>query len=563
MSSIITARTLALVCVVASSCTSSDQGAHDPAAPTPPAPTTPAAPAPATATSDAKVASDAKPTVAADPLTATPDAPPAPARGPSVAADAPRFDRIAETPDGHPSLTLVRTTDGTIFLASGPDLAKLGADGSYERDPSWVRGIGLVHSDLDGVMSGYAWWRAIAMGGTWPEGAYLVLAPESGSRGDTDPNETYRRTNGRWTPTKTDARLFDWHPDSFGPWKDGSLLALRAFRPRYSEVGEEGAAPPGEIAVAARAIAKEKRLIVLRGKPKAPPFGERDVRAFASLASGEIYAVMSEGDAVTMLHHDDVTSSERTFALPGPLKVSAYEIEVAATGDDRVWVFGEASDEDDRAHGYVATFDGRAWRDVTTPCVSAARSGSIDDAGAAYFVCEVRRDAERSESALLRVRGDRVEELPTGVWVESAIARAADDIWVLATERGGNGNVLLHTGSPSTTVQTLASQRDAGRSVFEWADASPFEVPCDGVWLPLAEGADHEAIAKQLESLEGVQGFPEVYEARVQGKVAWGITIRGLDDRKLIAATKRVMKLLGASVGTPTCNQRPGVNPDL
>jgi hypothetical protein len=548
------ARLLALVSLAASSCLSSEEAALDPGA-TPPGPVG-STPGESAAPSEPGVAPQEPARVVV-----TPAATAAPRFGPPVAADAPRFDRVAASAEASPSTTLLQTTDGTIFVATGPAIAKLGADGSLEQQPSWTRGIADPRGDLDGITAGYYWWRAIAMGGTWPEGAYLVLAPESGGRGDTSPNETYRRSNGIWIATKTGARLFDWHVDAFGPWKDGSLLALRAFQPRYASVDEAGEAPPGEVVTAARAIAKEKRLIVIRGEPKAPGFGERDVRAFASLASGEIYAAMGGGPSVTMLHHDDMTSSERTFALPVEGTVSAYEIEVVATGDDRVWVFGASSDAADRARGYVARFDGRQWREVKTPCVAAARSGSIDDEGHAYFVCEVQRDENKTEAALLRARGDRVEELPTGVWVDTAIARSARDIWVLGSHESA-GNVLLHTGTIANEVHTLAGQSEAGLLVYEWAEPRPLGSPCPGVWLPLAEGADREAIAKQLESLEGARGFPEVYEARVQGTVAWGITIRGLDDRELVAATKRVMKLLGASVGTPTCNQRPSTNPD-
>lgn len=547
MSSIDPHRVFVLASLLASACASSDESAVDPGAsqpasdPAPPTPEVVATPKPAVAPTQEKVA------------------PPAPAFGPPIAADAPKFDRVAVADKGDSFVSLLRTTDGQVFAAAGPVVAKLGADGSFEREPSWVRGIDDQRGSLEGITSGYYWWHAIAMGGTWPEGAFLVLSPESGGRGDDAWHETYRRTNGLWGLTATRSKLFDWHVQSFGPWKDGSLLALKAFSPRYSRFDDAGDAPAAEVKAAKRAIDREKRLIVLRGRPKAPPFGERDVRAFASLATGEIYAVMAEGEKVSLLHHDDVTSSERTFAPPGTAAVSPYEIEIVATGDDRVWVFGSAN-EGDETRGYVATYDGRAWREVATPCTQGAHSGSIDDAGNAYFICSVQRDAKNTGAALLRAHGKAVEELPTGIEPGTVVARTPADIWVLS-EPFARDYALLHTGTVVPKVQSLPSQAEAGHAVYEWADARPFATPCGGVWLPLAEGADRDAAAKTLEGLGDGEGYPDLYEARIHGRTEWGVTIHGLTDRKLIKATKRAMAALGTAVGPPTCNQRPGVDP--
>lgn len=552
MSFIVPRRVLLVASLAIAACTSSEEAAVDPGASqsadvTPSSPPTPSVVGPAAAP-------------AADP-SAKPVVADKPAFGPPVADDAPRFDRVAQAGEGDAFVSLVQTTDGQVFAAAGPVVARLGADGSFEREAPWVRGIDDQRGSLEGITSGYYWWRAVSMGGTWPEGAYLVLSPESGGRGDLAWHETYRRTNGTWNLVDTRSKTFDWHVHSFGAWKDGSLLALRAFSPRYSRFDDEGSAPAGEVKAAAKAIAREKKLIVLRGKPKAPPFGERDVRAFASLGSGEIYAAMGEGDTVSILHHDDVTSSERRFELPGNVAVSAHEIEVVATGDDRVWVFGSAS-AGDETRGYVATFDGRAWREVTTPCVAAAHSGSIDDAGSAYFICDVPRDAKDTAAALLRARDNTVEELPTGIEPGTVVARTPTDIWVLSVPYARD-YALVHTGTRAKSVQTLTSQSEAGRAVYEWADPRPFAVPCGGVWMPLAEGADRESVSKSLEGLEETGGYPEVYEARIQGRTAWGVTVHGLTDRKLVAATKGVIKRLGTAVGAPTCNQRPGVDPTL
>ncbi len=475
-----------------------------------------------------------------------------------VAADAPQFERVA-VGGGDTLVALLQTTDGALFAATGPVLARLGTGGAYEPRPEWSRGIDDTAA-LDSLTSGYDWWQAVAMGGTWPEGAYLVLSPESGSRGDDSPHETYRRLNGTWTRVATGAKRFDWYPRSFGAWKDGSLLALRAFDPHYTAYDDEGSPSPREAKTVAAAIAAEKRLVVLRGRPKAPGFGKRDVRAFASLPTGEIYAAIAEGDVITMLHHDGVTASERALTLPGPGVVGAHDITVVATGDDRVWVFGSARDgEDDRA--YVARYDGRTWSQVSTPCVGPASSGSIDDAGNAYFVCDVQRTDVDTEAALLRVKGDLVEELPTGILPYQVVARRSDDIWVVNSPFGLDV-ALVYSGAKVPSPHVLPSREEVARTVYEWSEPHEMAPACAGVWIPLTEGADRAAAEATLERLAGDEGYPELYEARVAGSTAFGVRIQGVSDKTLPAATKRVVAALGTAAGTPTCNQRPSVEPE-
>lgn len=538
---------LLLAGAVGMGCASADESAV--------APSTPAAAAPV---DPAPVVQPPAPVTPTPAVTATPPATAAESAVP-VAADAPRFTRVAVAADGDGVVALLRTTNDQLFAATGPVLARLGADGSYEQVPEWVRGVDDQGS-LEALAVGYDWWSAVAMGGTWPEGAYLVLSPESGGRGEDSPNELYRRANGSWVRVATRAKRFDWYPRAFGPWKDGSLLALRGFEPRYSRYDDEGNAPASEVKAAAATIAKEKRLIVLRGAPKAPAWGNRDIRAFASLPTGEIYAAVADGETVTMLHHDDASGAEVTRTLPTKGTLSDYEIEVVATGDDRVWVFGSASVGDD-AHGYVARFEGRTWEEVETPCVGTARSGSVDDAGNAYFVCDVQRAPDQARPALLRVRGKAVEELPTGIVPGQVVARTPADIWVVSPpfERE---MALAHTGTDVATPHTLATRVDAGRAVFEWADPHPMTPSCQGVWIPLAPGADRAAAEKSLEAFGVEDGFPEVYQARLQGRTEWGITIRAVTGKELHAATKRVVRALGTMVGPPTCNQRPSVDPE-
>ena len=468
------------------------------------------------------------------------------------ATDAPRLVVVASADSNGSAISLAQTTDGQVFATVGPLVIRLAADGSVSTDPTWTRGIRdqAPHFDMTDATE-YSWF-AHGMGGSWPEGAYLTIEFLGGGRGSDVPAEVYRRSNARWTPVATRARHFDWYPSSFGLWSDGSLLALKAFSPRFHSFEDDGEPSASEQKQVAKAIAAQKRLVVLRGKAKAPAFGRKDVRAFASLPTGQIYAAVVTDDVVSMLHYDASTSRERNVELPGGAGVSAFELEIRSNAADRVWLFGEAGVEGER-HGYVASFDGVAWQSIATPCTQAAHSGSIDDSGAAHFVCDVPRAAGQTGPALLRVRGNLVEELPVPVAPQMVVARSPTDVWVLGSPDQGRIS-LFHSG---TTQNQALELPDASTQVFEWADDHPLDQRCMAVWIPLVSGADRQAVAKTIDALTIDGGHPELIDARVRGRVETGVVIQGVSGKDAVTAIKRVVSALGQAAGTATCNQRP------
>lgn len=498
----------------------------------------------------------AAPVVVAPP-TETPKPEPAsePARprgrsGMKVADDAPRFVVVARTQGEGDSrvVTLLEGTDGSAFLAAGPLLLRLLGDGAVESEPAWVRGIGDSAGDLDAFEAGMYWWNAAAIGGSWPEPAYLVLEQLSASRAGGSPPDLYRRTGGVWTRVETQKERLAWYPRSFGPWKDGSLLALKGFQPTYpADVETEPSR--AEVRAYEAALKREKRLIVLRGEPKAPKFGERDIVAFASLASGQIWALLEDGGRPAVLYFDG--ASETVTALPGSERGKLSELGLRATAADRAWAFGMRA-TDDAVSGYLARFDGTAWTEVESGCAGMVQSLSIDADGDAYYTCPVKGV---EGAVLLRLRGGVIEELPTEVEPWTVVARRADDIWVLSPPHSGAAQ-LLHSGSTRAQPFEVPGSLEVARSVFEWAE--PVPALCNRMWIPLAPGSDRAAVERTVAGVVGDSYEVEVVEARVQGRVEAGVMVRtygGTHERMIFS----LLKKLGGAVGEPTCNQRPAV----
>lgn len=528
----------------------------------------PSAAAP-TAASEAPTATPAssptaKPTPASSPAPASSPTPaPAPASlaGIAAAGDAPRFAVVATQSAGE--LRLFETVDGQAFAVSGPWVTQLHRDGTIEVDPTWTRGIATDGPEFDNLsVESYAWYSA-ALGGTWPEDAYLVVEPGWAGRGSDLPPQVYRRVQARWTPVATREAAFDWAPRAFGPWRDGSILALRSFTPRYRSVGDSGEPSEAEQRRIGRIIAAQKRLVVLRGRPKAPAFGGEDVRAFASLATGSIVAAIAEATdtehaRIAMVHHG-IDGAVRRLALPdaGPDPFEPLIVQVRA--DDDAWLFGRAAEG---SAGWVARFDGDAWRQVTVPCASGIAAAAIDRRGDAYLVCDVAEgpaagDREPAQAALLRVRGDSVAWLPTPVPPAGIVAHDPDGLWVVGASIQGE-TTLLHTGTTVAAPQQLPDPETIARRVFEWAEPAPLGSGCLRPWIPLVAGADRAAVQARLDALPAADvGHPQLVQGRVQGRSELGVAVFPDDAAASSAATTRVLAAVGADAGTPTCNHRP------
>lgn len=497
----------------------------------------------------------AKATATATDAAAQPTARPVGVSGAAVPDDAPRFAAVARRVEAeNGSIALLEASDGQVFAAVGPALYRLGSDGSISGDLAWVRG---VEADFVGDMtdfgSGMYWWDALAIGGGWPDSAYLVLVPGAAARAGGGPPALYRREGEAWRRVAARSGKLHWYPRRFGAWKDGSILALKGFHPTYALDGDEPT--PAEARAFAGLVAREKRLIVLRGAPKAPAFGSRDVQAFASLASGQIFALVQDGARLVALHHDEATG-ERTLPLPGAAGGRFADVDVRATAPDRVWAFGGWAPPDAETRPYLARFDGTAWTEVDSRCAGPVISLSIDREGAAYFVCAVRPAAGEPRPVLFRVRAGVLEELPTDAPPGTVVARGPDDVWVL-TEPSTAPALLLHGGPARGEPAALPSTMTVAEAVYAWAEPRPVDGSCPAVWVPAAPGADLAAVKRALEGLSGEDVDATARTVRVQGRVETGVSIVALRPAEVKRAVKAVQARLGATAGAPTCNERP------
>jgi hypothetical protein len=491
------------------------------------------------------------PAIAA-PVPGTPEPSEAPAA--KTPDDASIFVTVAKGPESNNVGELrLFEIEGRAFAAIGPAITVLHSDGTIEHDRAWARGLEEGTVELDGVASGMEWWQTETLGGGWPDGTILALRPEFGSRGAAAPFEVYRRNNATWTRISTRERKFDWYPRQLGRWKDGSLLALKAFEPRYEHADpESGEAKPREVAAVARAIAKQKRLVVLRGSPKAPAFGSRAVQAFASLPTGEIVAAIAEGDRIVVLHHDD---TDRELDLPGRGLATTSAIEMHARARDDVWILGEAPGDG----VYLGHYDGTSWSQIPTACVYEPRSLSIDREGTAYFICGIEPSKGEERRVLFRVTAGAAEELKLPIEPWDAVALAPDDIWVAHFDVG-TVPLLMHSGG-EPREQTIPGTIAGAHAILEWSEPHALTDDCPTVWVPLLDGVDREGLAQKLGDLELESLYPSLVEARVRGEVKPGIYVRTTEG----SVRRRIAELrtkLGKTTDTPTCNDYPPVTGD-
>lgn len=477
-----------------------------------------------------------------------------------VPDDPPRFVVVAQRATGGADAeALLQTGDGQLFAASGPWLMRLASDGSFTQESGWLRGIDTGPDEFDmSFGADLTWWNATAMGGGWPEGTFLVLTWGAGTRLGDDSSVLYRRVAGAWDPVATDKGALHWYPRSFGPWKDGSILALKGFD-MISPRSEDGPSPAAERAFKA-AVAGEKKLIVLRGAPQAPKFGAREVQAFASLPTGEIVALIADRQAIVALHYTDAGPVERTLALPGADRGRLTHVDVRMSGPDRAWVSGEWTANPDaqgnqESRGYLARFDGQAWTEIATECSLAVKSLSIDDQGSVYFVCALKVGRDKLRSVLFRVREDVVEELPMDAEPGQVVARSPADIWVLTQDPLGPTR-LLHSGTRRGEPATLPSARQVAEAVYEWADPRPVDAACRRIWLPAAPGQDVGALEPMLAGFGGDEVRAEAIQGRVQGRVEVGVMLRVNRAKQQPRALQSLQTRLRAAVLTPTCNER-------
>ncbi|MFO0634006.1 MAG: hypothetical protein U0168_14260 [Nannocystaceae bacterium] len=528
------------VTIALASCT-----VHESAAPAEPAADEPTATPPAVATAGAPTPSRAAPATApAIFRTALPHA-----------KSTHGFERAATFATLEGRVQLARLADDVLAAFGGPEVVILEADGRVTADPQWTRGI-ESHSPelLDGNM---LYWYPVALGGRWPEGTYLTVGLGSAARSGGGPPQVYGRRQGRWHRVATRTRRLDWYPVAYGPWKDGSLLALKHFEPRFSTDGEGDVEPPAaEVRAFEAELKKQKRLVVIAGAPKAPTLPVQDIRAFASLPSGELFVAARERDRTVMVHHDG--TSARRVELPGASDGVVIE-GLRALAPDRVFAWGSAAENE---RGYLARYDGASWHPIADlPCSGGIGGLDVDREGTLYFVCDVPSNGKSGNSALLRLRGDVLEEI--GVPSDpdegplAVLARGPDDVWVVTGRWGDSGDTLWHTGVSGEPV-ALRGSVETNALLLEWNDPEPIGPQCWIAWVPLRSGADPDKASAAVRAQSEV--VAELRHVRIRGTEQWGVWVSE-SPKRMRTALARVAKALGGDAGEPSCNEWPWVDP--
>lgn len=474
---------------------------------------------------------------------------------------------------GGAAFRLHRLVDGDLLVSTGPLVMRVDASGEVLYDPTMLRGITPIRDAAVAVGSfdGVSEWTPVGLGGRWPDALFMSLDFSSGFRGEGGRPITYRHTPHGWTRLKTRGASFEHHLVALHPWIDGSVLAQRGyvswFPGQERWVGDDEHGPTAQqVEAAVRAIAAAKKLVVVRGTPKAPRVGP-SLATFASRPSGEVIAVTGGASASAILIASDGTRT--TLALPGePSPVEG----VVLDGPDRAWVFG-TQEPDDTHRPYLARIEGgRVTATEPPPCKSAGlRSFVALPDGTLWTTCAdpLGYGVYNDHELWTRPEGGAwmAVALPEGVDVPTEVhARAKDDVWVAASM--GDQAVLLHT-RPRDRVLELPDLEGIGRLLHEYNDLLPLTRNCVVGYVPLtAPPFDANAIRERLAADLGTlsrRATIHLVRTTIGGAEQLGLRV-AVDADDIAADTKALHALvrarLGADAVTPARCWEPTVADD-
>jgi len=454
--------------------------------------------------------------------------------------------------------------DGTLLASAGPLVLRVDERGELLHDPAMLRGIESIRPFVSAFAEDdfemVAAWRPVSLGGRWPDAVYLSLDVVSGFRGEGGVPVVYRWTPNGWAKLSTRGKHYEHYPAELHPWKDDSILARRVYMPWYPGQdeweGDEGGPTEQQVEVAKQAIARAKKLVVIRGEPQAPELAAT-VAAFDSRATGEVFAVT--GDASPSLVWLDAAGTRRTVPLPGT-DVQVHG--VRADSPDHVWVFGAVPANDGFAPWLVRVEGDRATL-VEPPACTGLGLGSfaaLPD-GAQWATCSepIEWMYERDESELWhRPAGGAWAPVSMPPGVESprqVVARGPDDVWVAADAKDGGG-VILHS-RPRAGVLELPSLGKLNRQLLEHDDPRPVTKSCSYPYVPLrSPPAEAErvkaALDEPLRRLELASFSIVLVHTTLRGQPQLGLQLQDRQDVKKVVALARAA--LGKEmVDTPRC----------
>lgn len=444
--------------------------------------------------------------------------------------------------------------DGSLMVSAGPLVMRVDEAGEVLYDPSMLRGIAPIRQatsvdsgSYDGVMS----WGPVGLGGRWPDAVFLSLDFTSGFRGEGDQPITYRHTPEGWTKVAVRTAHYEHHLLEMHPWKDGSVLARRGYVPWFPGQekwdGEEGPTQR-QWTAAENAIAKAKKLVVVRGTPRAPDVGP-SLSAFASRATGEIFAATG-GTSPSMLMIG-ADGARRQIDLPGD---APQILGVVTDASDRAWVFGSVSSGDTSKPYLVRVTPDKADSNAVPPCKSTALTSlSVTSDGALWTTCGGPHEAIDDDQELWTRAADGAWQrvtLPDGTDAPTAVlARAPDDVWVVAS--GSKGSVLLHSRPRSRIVEVTDVER-LGRKLHEWNDLVPLGRHCGTGYVPLhVPPGDAAPVKAKLDAdLRAFAPRASVRLVRTTLREAEALGLQlGFDADNTLADTKAVRKLAARLLG--------------
>ena len=468
--------------------------------------------------------------------------PPAPA-GPTFFEVATVAEAKTEDGEGAPHFRVFQATGGEVFVGAGPELMPVGKDGTITRDPRWLEGIETFRDPDPGGMVGVALWDVVAAGGRMPGAFYITVSAETGFRAEAYPSWVYRRVNDQWVAVKTKGKHFYWYPIDLAPWKDNSVLALREFSPdHYFFYYEDEQGPTKkQIARAKRSIEKQKKLVVIRGLPKAPDLGRQDFIAFDALASGEIMALVG-GQEPRVVHYDPATDTATERELPSGDVASG---DVVIEAPDRAWVYGGTE-----SSPFLARFDGKTWSAEPVPESKEGISSFSQADGDQWIVC-----GSSPSDPLFGDGGSLWHRAKDGPWQSvtlpdngaaiEVLALAKDDVWVA-------GDRLFHTRKAEQTVVT-PNYSDIHNEILERADpVGPLACEHGTTLLEGVTKADAKAVAAELDKEFGGDeewgGTLMLVEVEFRGEQR--IALHSVAAKRI---AKRVKKVLGNRLGETYC----------
>lgn len=373
-------------------------------------------------------------------------------------------------------LRLFTSADGTLFVTSGPLVMRVGNDGSFAPDRAWLRGIEPPGSGFEGIAA----WDVETLGGRLPDGLYLSLRVETDGRAEPPTQQVYRWADTTWTPVDHAAKRYTWQLTGLAPWRDGSVLALRSFTPtmppEVEMISDEYYAEFLEI------VARQRRLVVLRGRPKAPAqLANERIVAFDARETGEVVAVVHVPPKGVSAHEAEV-ALRRSYAIlhyapDRPLRrvslpelteaLVAWHTPAVAWSDDgvlRAWGSIETTNEDTLERTFaplLLRFDGEQWiRESPPPCRDESSIVAFaTDVGRQWSGCMGHFPTSGPGAVFSRVAEGPWEEeiMPADALAGGAaidiVVRGADDVWIA----GGAVYRTQAVGSP-VVLPGLAAQ---------------------------------------------------------------------------------------------------------